>query len=421
MDTGAGKMASSSKQSGLGQAGGRPVEAWIAAALLALSGTYLIVRMFRPAVRRDLYGFDDVLDPVSWWIFWPWFVLFVVGFTFLAAAWVVLQVPAIGYRLVGLLSVGWTLSVLFAWSPDRVAWLGRERSYFVMMVATLAAAAVIVASPVTRTVFASPAVARGIRPTSVMVVRAVMFFVASALLLSSVLDIVVGRHWVDVEDGLAISAVLLLASLVLLIATSQLSIASRAGRVAVSILGVALLVLGVAFGNRTVSALFPLAMAAVVPIGLWLPPDARRFFGDIPLAPVDGGPAVGLSQSNAVSGASIACQCGSALGLGDLFCGKCGTPKPEAPTCKTCGTTIDATQMFCHGCGATVHRDTTAVTRVAPSAGSFCSACGLPAKSPRDRFCASCGHQVRLIPEQCRPCHLPDTARPRHISEYSKE
>ena len=399
MGTGSGNTISSPKRpsrAGLGQAGGRPVEIWIAAALLVLSGAYLIVRMFGPGVRRDLSGFDDVFDLASWWIFWPWLVLFVVSVAFVVVAFLLFQGSAIAYRLVALLSAGWALSVVFARSPDQVAWLGRESSYLIVVVATLAAASVLVASPATKAFFASRDVVRGSRPTSVMVVRAVMSVVAGAVLVSAVLDIVLAQRWGYIREGRSINFVLLVASPVLLIVSSQLYSASRVARVAVSVVGVALFVLGLMFDDRTVPELHPLALAAVVPIGLWVPSDARRFFGDAPLTGAGEGTAVRPVRPSTVHDAPIACLCGSALGAVDVFCGNCGTPKPEAPTCTTCGMKTDAAQMFCHGCGTAVDRATTVVGRVAPSAGLACSSCGLPAELPGDRFCASCGHQYEI-------------------------
>ena len=97
--------------------------------------------------------------------------------------------------------------------------------------------------------------------------------------------------------------------------------------------------------------------------------------------------------------------CGAPMNPDDVFCMYCGKrqpeskpesepgpePEPKTYTCPVCGTVLDGTQRFCHGCGKPVKEIIEAAQREdARREWKFCMNCGTRL-GPNDKFCPSCG------------------------------
>lgn len=339
---------------GLGQIGGRPIEVWIVVALFALTGAYLLFVTLKAAPEFfRLFTYSGPFFRLALLFFWFWLVIVAVGAAFLAIAWLIHRGDRVGRGLAMFVAAEWTLAVLFAESP--------QRSDVLVMIGVLAATTVLFVTPGATTFFENRDSVLVASPTSVVVVRVMVAVVAFFLGISGLLYLVADAF----ESGLSVvGVVFLVACPAAWIAGQQLSSANQTARIALSVVGGALCILGLIFGERTVGMLQPLAIVAMIPLGLWLPPDARRFFGDSPLGGQrNGSAAAGSALPVALSGAfvrrrevdpTMLCQCGNTLGPDDGFCRQCGAPKPEPPTCDGCGAAIEDDDVFCGSCGEKV-------------------------------------------------------------------
>lgn len=83
----------------------------------------------------------------------------------------------------------------------------------------------------------------------------------------------------------------------------------------------------------------------------WIANDGCATFGCSGQAPVpQTAPVTPVQQT----GNAVTCVCGMPLSENQLFCPKCGTPRPAAPrknVCSKCGAEMQEGQMFCAKCG----------------------------------------------------------------------
>jgi hypothetical protein len=251
---------------------GLPLELWAVIALFALPGVYLAQAALRalPDTLRlfDLGGFAHTLA----------FVLLVLlvligalGGCLLAIALLLYRADRVGRGLAYVAIASLVALVVFG---D-----GVSTGEILSMLAGLAAAAVLALAPAVREVFTgSRAPTRG-QPTSIVVARVSLAVWIGLLGLSGILYLLLA----DIEGKYAAIGILLLGLTVgALVLYRRLEQPDRKARTVASVGAVAAVILLLA-GLHYTGFTMLIGLTVAIPAFLWLPADARRFYGEEPL------------------------------------------------------------------------------------------------------------------------------------------
>jgi len=318
---------------------GRPLELWAVVALFAAPGIYLL--------QASLRALPDAFRYLT------------ASYSLHALAFVLLMlIVLVGALGAGLVAIGWLLQ-----RGDRV---GRGLAYVavgsftgmvifgsnatngqvIAMLVGLAAVAVLAFAPAVVEVFTGPDAPQRDQPTSIVVARVALMIWLILLAVAAILDFCLA----DYQGKFAAYGIFLA-----LIALGgwrmyhQLTIPDSRARLLVTAgAAVALLFLLLGWHDTGFALLFGLTVT--IPICLWVPTDARAFYGQGPLITATSAAAAApVAEPTAPSVATTIAESARTTAPGPP-----SAPEPVAATASTCG-----------ACGAELHRD--------------------------DRFCRSCG------------------------------
>lgn len=263
---------SSPAKSELPTIAGLPTELWLVIAAFALPGAWILFEIVKvlpdsiKAIGAQFYGFRLGLAATL--------ILVMVGLfgaAMVAIAWKLYHRDRVGRGLAYAFAGTIIISVLF--SDSRTSWETWA------MIFSIAGVAILAFSPRVRLVFNQSAQLDG-APTSVVVSRTgIAIFSAIAILVAIIyllLATVSGKYVVAalVAGGAAIAA---------LRWSKRLTAADRDARRDLSIGGAAVAILLIVTGQSTTGLLLPLGLIVSAIACLWLPNDARAFFGDAPI------------------------------------------------------------------------------------------------------------------------------------------
>ena len=263
---------------------GLPLELWAVIALFAAAGGYILIEFLPPFVdgfgelgNEGFPGYRRLVLLVMTLLF----VFLVVGAGLLAVAYLLYRGSRVGrgfaYVVSVLLVITWIIGIEGYDGGDSA----RPAALVVVALLAIAAAAVLAFAPATREHFTGPDALAGDQPQSVVVSRVILGLIAVTYGLLGILALSLA----DIDGELAVYGVLFAAVAgAAAYSAYGLTQPNRALRAFVSIAAAAgiVVVLIQSRDNISGSGLF-IALLAVVPIALWLPADARRYFGDQPL------------------------------------------------------------------------------------------------------------------------------------------
>lgn len=398
-----GDQPSGAHSPGLGRVGGIPTELLAAALLFAVPAIYVLVDALRglPDII-DLFGFSARFGFLILWLF---LIVIAIAVGLIAIAWLVLRVDPVGRGLAYLVAGEWVVATIAAKQ--------RTTAELVTMVCLMLSAIVLAVSPVLQASFrhAKPRQT----PTSLDIAR--ILLVVSASLLSSI-----GLVYLIAALGLqgggkytALGVIFLLAGPGAFVGSQYLAQRHRPARAVITAIVAGVFILGLILGGRSFGEVQVLSLMLVIPICLWLTPDAREYFGDPPLQSLTaahwgfpGSPQHVATPYSAATGTvnvaspstphvvpltSVTCaHCHATIDPDDSFCSGCGSPIAHAsPTggpdrrCVGCTNELGESDVFCPRCGqaSDLGADEPVTKRV-------CSSCAT-ALAAEDRFCFSCG------------------------------
>lgn len=329
---------------------GLVLELWVVIALFAGAGAYLVISVL--VVLPDaLRLFGSFLGP-RWALLVLILLLIVgaIGAALLAIAGLLYQRSRVGRGLAYVASGVVALSVILS---DN-----RTTAQVVALFASLAAGAILAFAPAVRDDFTGVGAPASDQPTSVVIARVLLAIVSGLLALLGCLYLLVA----DVDSEFAVLGVVSLAlaggALFTLI---RLAGPDRQARLLASAGAGVGIVLILALSERNTAEVVPVGILAGIAGCLWLPKDARAFFGDSPLdlggappRPVRGVPAIPV-PAPPPPGPGIPRSPGP---------GRRPEPRPAVPRmpypaapafrsafCTGCGTALGADERFCTGCG----------------------------------------------------------------------
>lgn len=253
-------------------AAGTPVELWLVVGAFALPGAWIAFNMLKAlpdalrALGSQFYGFRIGLA----------FTLIIVliglvGVGMLIIAWRLYQRDRVGRGLAYV--VAGTIVVSVAGSG------GGGAANTVALLCSVAGICILAFSPRVSELFDESTIP-GAAPTSVIVSRVAIAIFSAIGALTSLTYLLLG----SVSGKYVLVAVLIAAGAVLASTRSgRLMQADRTARQQLTIGGAALFILMIALGQSAIGLLVPLGLIAATLAALWLPNDARGFFGDTPL------------------------------------------------------------------------------------------------------------------------------------------
>lgn len=252
---------------------GLPLELWLVIAMFALPGAWLTVNVLGELpdslslIGAEFFGWRIGLALTLIVV-----MVGLMGAGMLAIAWKLYRVDRVGrglsYVVAGTIMIG-VITSGNTTSADVAALLG-----------SIAGASILAASPRVRETFAGPSAIHRDVPTSVIVSRvSVGLFSALAVVLALTYFLLAT---VDASYAL-VGVVALLVVALASKSSARLMQADRQARVQLSIGAGVLVVLALALGKASTGLTLPLGLIAAAIACLWLPNDARAFFGDPPL------------------------------------------------------------------------------------------------------------------------------------------
>lgn len=249
---------------------GLPIELWLVIAAFAIPGAWVLIKalsLIFPAFKylgADYFGFRLGLALVLILV-----LVALIGAALLVIAWRLYQRDPVGRGLA--FATAGTLVLSVALSSDHTAaetWA---------MLFSLAGIAILALVPRVKEIYMPRP---GDAPTSIVVGRTLIaIFSAYAILIAAIYFLMATVDGKYVIAGLVAGAIAVGASAM----SKRLNTADRQARQYISI-GAALAVLALLiFGQSSAGLLLPIGFIAATVICLWVPNDARRFFGDDPL------------------------------------------------------------------------------------------------------------------------------------------
>jgi len=255
---------------------GLPLELWIVIGLFGAAGIYL--------VQASIRALSDAFD--LWGTYgsdWAWhrfvlviiillFVVLALGVGLLAIAWMLHRGDRVGRGLAYVAVASLTAIVVFG--------NGVSTGETLSMVAGFVAAAILAFSGAVRDVFTGPNARSASQPTSIVVARVAMALWIALLTVAAVVNFLLG----DVAGKyIAIGVLELVIAIAVLLLYFRLPIRDRTTRNITTFGAIAALIL-LLVGQHGSGFVVLLGLTAAIPFCLWIPPDAREFYGDPPIS-----------------------------------------------------------------------------------------------------------------------------------------
>jgi hypothetical protein len=252
---------------------GLPLELWLVVGLFAAPGIYLVQLALR-ALPDAFRLFHDTFGPFRKLALVFAILLFVVlalGAAFLGIAWMLQRRDRVGRGLAYVVVACIASLVIFG---D-----GTTTGEVLSLFAGLLAAAILAFAPAVQDAFTGARAPQRAHPTSIVVARVAMAVWIALLLLASLLDFLLG----DIAGKyIAIGVLELLVAAAVLGLYFRLPIGDRTTRGIVTVGAVFALVL-LLVGRHDNGFVILVGLTAAIPVCLWVPRDAREFYGDGPL------------------------------------------------------------------------------------------------------------------------------------------
>ena len=250
-----------------------PIELWLVIAAFGIPGAWLTIKMITvlPDAFKDLgsnyFGFRFGLALLLIVV-----LVGLVGVAMLYIAWKLYQRDRVGRGLA--YAFAGTLVVSIAFSNDHT------QAETWAMILSIVGIAILALAPRVRAVFDQSSVDG--EPTSVVVSRTLIAIFSACAVLVGVIYLLLGT----VSGKYVVAGII---AILLAIGAQRLSkrltSADRQARLYVSIGGAGYVVLLLILGRPSAGLLVPIGLGAAATLCLWLPNDARAFFGDEPLKP----------------------------------------------------------------------------------------------------------------------------------------
>lgn len=238
--------------------------------LFAAPGIYLIVESLKAVPDAvDLFGYFD--DSFAFVLLMLLFIIAALGTALLIVAWMLYRADRVGRGLAYVIVAMFVTAVLFGDSDSTGLTLS--------LLAAIAAAAVLAFAPAVRDFFRGPHAPQRDQPTSIVVARVSVAIWIALLAIDGIMLLMLG----GIEGKyIAIGILLLGVGAGALVLYQRLAAADRQARLITTIAaGVAVVLLLIGRDDNGFVMLVGLTVA--IPICLWLPPDARIFYGDKPI------------------------------------------------------------------------------------------------------------------------------------------
>jgi hypothetical protein len=262
----------SNGSSGLPTIAELPLELWLVIAAFALPGAWIVFEMAKAlpdaikAWGAQFFGFRLGLALAMILV-----LVGLLGAAMLAIAWKLYHRDRVGRGLAYAFGATIVVSVLFS--------SARTTAEVWAMIFSFVGIGILAFSPHVRAIFDRAASLDG-APTSVVVSRTVIAIFCAIAILTAIVYLLLGS-----VSGKYVVAALVAAGAAILAATwsKRLAEADRTARLYLSIGGALVAVLMIALGQSATGLLFPLGLIVSAIGCLWIPNDARVFFGDQPL------------------------------------------------------------------------------------------------------------------------------------------
>lgn len=252
--------------------GDLPVELWLVIAAFAAPGAWVVVKILTvlPSAFKDMggnyFGFRFGLALLLIII-----LVGLVGVAMLAIAWRLYNRDRVGRGLA--YAFAGTLVVSIAFANDQT------QAETWAMILSIVGIAILALAPRVRAIFDQEASPEG-APTSVVVSRTLIAIFAAFAVLVGVTYLLLGT----VSGKYVVAGII---AIFLAIGASRLSkrltSGDRQARLYVSVGGAGYVVLLLILGRASAGLLIPIGLGVAAVLCLWIPNDARTFFGDEPL------------------------------------------------------------------------------------------------------------------------------------------
>jgi hypothetical protein len=252
---------------------GMPLEIVIPIALFAIAGVYLIQFAIRALVDafRVLSYVDGQLQRLFLVVAVVIFLVLALGVALLLIAWLIQRLDPVGRGLAYVVVACLSTLVIFG---D-----GSTTGEVLSLIGGLVAVAILASAPAVRDALDGPNAKRRSLPTSICVAQISIFVWIALLLVAATLHFVLA----DISGKyVAVGVLELIIALGALALVLGLSIRDRTTRAIISVaavLGVVMLLIG----RHDAGFTLLIGLTAAIPAFLWLPRDARAFYGDGPL------------------------------------------------------------------------------------------------------------------------------------------
>lgn len=252
---------------------GLPLELWLVIALFAVPGAYL-VQLSARALPDGFRAVADLSGPLQRLFVVLLVLIFLVmalGLALLGIAWMLQRRDRVGRGLAYVVVATLASLVIFGDGPTT--------GEILSMLAGLLAAAVLAFAPAVRDAFTGIDAPQRAQPTSIVVARVSLAIWIGLLALAAVLDFLIG----DIDGTyVAVGVLELLIAAVVLALYLRLPIGDRTTRTIVTA-GAAVAIVMLLIGRHDGGFVMLIGLTAAIPACLWLPADAREFYGDGPL------------------------------------------------------------------------------------------------------------------------------------------
>jgi hypothetical protein len=252
---------------------GLPLELWVVIGLFAAPGVYLVQLVLR-ALPDAFRFFNDTGGPfrrLALVLIILLFVVMALGAGLLAIAWLLHRADRVGRGLAYVTVACLASLVIFG---D-----GTTTGEVLSMFAGLLAAAILAFAPAVKDFFTGPVAPQRSQPTSIVVARVSMAIWIGLLTIASILDFLLG----DIAGKyVALGVLELLIAAAVLALYLRLPIGDRTTRGIVTVGAIIAFIL-LLIGRHDNGFVILVGLTAAIPICLWIPRDAREFYGDPPL------------------------------------------------------------------------------------------------------------------------------------------
>jgi hypothetical protein len=255
------------------QVAGLPLELWLVIGLFAAPGIYLVQLVLR-ALPDAFRFFSETGGPFQKFALVLIILLFMVlalGAGLLGIAWLLHRADRVGRGLAYVTVACLASLVIFG---D-----GTTTGEVLSMFAGLLAAALLAFAPAVKDHFTGAAAPQRSQPTSIVVARVSMAIWIGLLVVASVLDFLLG----DIAGKyIALGVLELLIAAGVLALYLRLPIGDRTTRAIVTAGAIIAFIL-LLIGRHDGGFVMLVGLTAAIPVCLWVPRDAREFYGDPPL------------------------------------------------------------------------------------------------------------------------------------------